>query len=266
MLARQRRRESEDRAIRQTRRQILDRLFKAYKMTLPPAQWKYLPTTAILSGLQPFRDVIEADASTVVAEADLRPCMENIADVLTAAKDALKTRLIERAVASHRPPEDSDGTSAEGGCQLEPLQIFELATTVFKCNSCQKAVYGWDEITSHFCSVGDHGIHESASPFYGHPTTIYNLEYPYEFRFSTETIHAVRNVIKAAGLDPASATVAEMDAKDLRFTCVQCNDSLPYSYLTSRNHLAYSWRGLVHISQFCASHFLTPFGLIGRPH
>ncbi|KAF5310607.1 hypothetical protein D9619_007761 [Psilocybe cf. subviscida] len=244
MLAKQQRRESEDRAVRQSRRQILDGLFKAYKMTLSPAQWKYLPTTAILSGLQPFRDVIEADGSTVVTKADLEPYMQNIAETLTAAKDALKARLVDRAAASHRSAQVPDGALAEGGPELEPFQIFELATTAFKCGSCQKAVYGWDEITSHFCSAGDNGI-QNLSSYYDR-TAIYNLEYPYEFSFSPESAGAVRTVIKTSGLDPVSATVAEMDANDLRFTCVKCDDS-PYSansYLSHKKHRAYSWRGL----------------------
>lgn len=210
-------------------------------MSVPSTQWKYLPPTAALCALQPFRDIIESDASITVTEADFTPHMQNLADILAAAKGELKKRLVKRTVSGYRLISKYAGVYAPLGVDLghlKPLQLFGLASTVFTCGDCSKGLFGWDDITSHFCTSGNFD-------------RLHLYDYPHEFEFSEPKSQAAQRVIREAGLDPSTATVADMDKKNFRFCCTTCDnyniaDQPSYIRLPpTQKEIAYTWRGLV---------------------
>lgn len=229
--------EDEELEIRHNRRIILDRLFKAYKMTLSPSQWKYLPTTAILSGLQPFRGIVEAECTMIVTEASFSSSMEDIAETLAAAQADLKRRLVAQATAFYtESPHIMKGIEKH-----TPLGMFDLAVTVFECAECCEAVSGWDDIISHFCSEGQYGL-EGPEDLEFYWDSVYADEYPYKYCINKRMVATAGIVVQAAGLDPASATATDMDMKDLRFACSSCdgNRAVSYPYLSGNRSRAHT--------------------------
>lgn len=245
VAAEQRRREFENRAVRESRRHILDLLFKAYKCSVPPTQWKSLPPTLALCRLKPFRNIIESNASIAVTEADFAPHMQNIADILASAQAELKTRLVGRAIFGYHPslPHAPAGAHPSGAANhLETSQLFNLASTVFTCKDCQNGLYGWDNITSHFCAPS-------------HTGQVQVEEYPHEFQFNGQARKAAQKVVREVGLNPFTATVADMDMKNIRFGCTTCDKHDGVNKGSSsfpHEEMAYTWRALVSSFLYCA--------------
>lgn len=61
----------EVRKLRAGRRDVVEKLYAKYKLTIPPHQWRYLPSVYNICRLGPFVSLVEADAGITVAKAEL---------------------------------------------------------------------------------------------------------------------------------------------------------------------------------------------------
>jgi hypothetical protein len=131
----------------------------------------------------------------------------------------------------------------------------ELATTIFqcatKCNANESVwgggysnpLFGWEGAVTHSC--------KSVQIYY------YNKEIQTELAFSEKGSAAAAKLITLSGLDPASATPADMEKKDLRFFCSECVPRDFANFLYGR--CAYSWRSGVSLKGLYDDILMTAF-------
>ncbi|KAF8877027.1 hypothetical protein BD779DRAFT_1804100 [Infundibulicybe gibba] len=115
------------------------------------------------------------------------------------------------------------------------VELLELATSVFQCTSShcftgfpgnsrpKLALISWEEIAAHSC----HNIIDRFAEYRPRSVGVSQL--------GTST---ASSLVRVAGLDPSSATIAQMDALDLRFTCLEC----PPSPAKGQRKVGYAWK------------------------
>lgn len=212
--------------IKRRRRQILDARYKIFQSTLHPSQWKYLPGTLEIAGFEAFSRYIEANAEIEVDETMFDDAFLELPKLLDVATEQCKATLF--ALMDNTPREDGE---------IGPDSI-ELATAVFQCMEVHqlprplKYLFGWDEIASHHCLPEQEGSHFSA-----HRTTRLQLKY------MPEIADVVRKLAQLTGLDASTATAADFDEKNKRFSCDGCTIS---KFSDGRYfQVGYTWRTLV---------------------
>ncbi|EDR04452.1 uncharacterized protein LACBIDRAFT_304521 [Laccaria bicolor S238N-H82] len=84
-----------------------------------------------------------------------------------------------------------------------PYQNLDLAVNVFVCVSCEDDLIGLKDLRSHFKCIGPQ----------------------FEFQFSLAGRTSALALVVLLGMDPKTATVGDMDARDARFFCEGCNTS-----------------------------------------
>jgi len=225
--ARQRLVEIELEKLHAGRRDIVEKVYAQYKLTLSPLLWKNLPSVYNICKLGPFVPLIEADAGVTVAAADFEACMGLLPQLIAEAFGRTKSRLHQSVMEANHPIHAGVQSSVN-------FQELELATMVFRCGSCRSYVLGFESgVTDHDCSPGvglssylrDLPIHD---------------DFPYRFDFSAEGASAVTFVLEAAGLNPKSATVSELAEQDCAFRCLECTYDHAHSVRS-----AFSWLGMV---------------------
>ena len=104
----------------------------------------------------------------------------------------------------------------------------DLAVNVFVCASCKDDLIGLKDLRSHFKCIGPQ----------------------FEFRFSFTGRASALALVDLLDMDPKTATVNLMDARDARFFCEGCNISwnegvLDYTQSWSENRIDFSchWSG-----------------------
>jgi len=226
------RRLEKQRAItRQHGRWILSARYKEFQCTLHPSQWKYLPRTLEIAAFEGFSRHIEADVGVEVDGTAFDDAFLEFPTLLTAATEQRKKTL--RALIVDSPIEFEDGEIG-----ADPIDV---ATAVFRCIEVHnfprpfKYVFGWDEIASHHC------LPESTdNSCYAPESTLRKA--PPELKYIPEIALVVRKLAQLIGLNAASATAADFDNIDKRFTCDACpfpKDKGQYS------QIGYTWRNLV---------------------
>ncbi|CAA7263085.1 unnamed protein product [Cyclocybe aegerita] len=258
--------EREMKGIRSARRTIVHTSYQEFQTTLMPSQWKYLPRTVDICAMEPFAKVVDAEADVTVTVADFVEAFRQLPDLLSAALDARKLTVRKLFENRHhlypfelwesrtkQPPPSAQEPEAgeiieDAGPPSQPLDPLDLATTVFACQeepcsgygSTAPYLFGWDGIASH----------NNCRPDSFSPAADRNLWYlqrievspaPPKVAFSVSGSTAVRAVVKAAGLDEKTATVSDMDAKDLRFECSACTAKKKVG-ATSWTKPGYKWR------------------------
>ncbi|KAJ3502257.1 hypothetical protein NLJ89_g8968 [Agrocybe chaxingu] len=265
--------EREMQGIRSARRTIVHTSYQEFQTTLMPSQWKYLPRTVDICAMEPFAKVIDAEADVTVTAADFAEAFRQLPDLLTAASDARKLmarKLFEnrnqldpfnfRESRTKQPPPSAPEPEAgeiveDAGPPSPPPDPLDLATTVFACQEVPYGGYGniapylfgWDGVASH----------NNCRPDLFSPAADRNQWYlrrievspgPPKVAFSVSGSNAARAVVEAAALDEKTATVSDMDAKDLRFECSACPAKKKVGS-TSWTKPGYKWRDFVSISR-----------------
>ncbi|KAJ2935038.1 hypothetical protein H1R20_g2021, partial [Candolleomyces eurysporus] len=201
------------------RMSILNDLYDVYLSSLKPSDRCFCPPVQFLRPLPEVASLIEAGKDVVVTSHDFQPILDNIATHIANYQEE------RRQFAISTLPETETKLA-------DPLS---LAKNVFMCetthtslcyrDSSKAALSGWPMMGSHFCikrSALDHrpGI---------------CLDRPCKIIYNKELSGIASNVITAIGLDPSTASCADMDQKDVRFTCDSCS-SINFSNV-------FTWRG-----------------------
>jgi len=216
--------EQEHAELRMARRMLVRNRYGDYARTLSPSQWKYLPRPLDICSFEPFTELITADPDIIVTSQSFDEAFEMLPELLSsAAEERRKSKL------ALLPP-------AITGSAVDPL---ELATSAFQCQKCSKSsfyysniLFGWNDIASHHCGVQTAGLFSSPSANEVDNPGAYNME----------AAKWVGKIVEKVGLDPATATVVEMDNKDVRFTCTTC----PIQQMKGGwARAGYCWRRLV---------------------
>ncbi|KJA20477.1 hypothetical protein HYPSUDRAFT_56071 [Hypholoma sublateritium FD-334 SS-4] len=206
------------------RKQIVRDLYKEFKGSLQPREWKYLPHAPEIVGLNPFSILIEAPPETKITRESFRDAMKMLPKLLSDAQDALKATLADLITSQLEAGEVSCPNS------------LDLAKSVFKCqkhtNPVPHELYvvGVDMILSHHCSqVFQWGYRDLSKPDEPAPDL--------PFCVDPSAIAVAEFLIKCAGLNPETALASDMDASDLRFNCSTGS--------CQSKHYGYSWRAAI---------------------
>ncbi|KDR76602.1 hypothetical protein GALMADRAFT_247009 [Galerina marginata CBS 339.88] len=218
-----------------SRRNIMHDLYQTYQRSLVPSQWKYLPRTLDICELEPFAQLIEAPTDVVVTAEDFGNGMKMLLALLSSLserkleefRDVLRVEKTDLSDNAHQP----DAVASSPHNPVDPL---ELATSVFQCEGqCIRyhercSVIGVEELMTHHCDA-DYTL------FFNRSAMSWN--------FSLRGAQTASSLVQLAGLDPKTASVSDMDQKDLRFTCRLCKPVQVSANLWMAN--GYSWRRAV---------------------
>lgn len=214
------------------RRGILANRYKEFQRTLHPSQWRYLPRTLEIASLEPFAQHIGAEVEVEVEESTFNDAFLELPRLLATATEHRRAAL--STLIGGAPKED-------GEIGVDPI---DLATAVFKCAEFHgnlypfRYVFGWDEISSHHCLSEQEGTYRGL--FYRPPSTFRNS--PAVLEYSPEIANVVQKLAQLLGLDAATATPADFDKKNLRFSCECC----PWFAEKDRFYrVGYTWRHMV---------------------
>jgi len=225
--------ERESANTRLNRRKIVNDCYKAYKRTLPPSQWKYLPRTLDIARFELFVQHVEADPRVEVTAKMFDEAFERLPELLGAAAEERKTYLRSLLMTV-----TADLAAEEGEIQDAPSLPVELATAVFQCphSDLFPFLFGWDDVASHHCLFESEGLNWHYSLF---PSVTADSEL---LKYCPQVTRVVEKVAHLAGIDPKIATAADLDARDLRFSCGSCA-----VVKEGGQHycLGYDWRNLV---------------------
>ncbi|KAF8878942.1 hypothetical protein BD779DRAFT_1474561 [Infundibulicybe gibba] len=189
--------------LRLLRIQMLQKLYLQYAKSVVPRQWCYLPDFNDLIEFPACKNIVEDDNSVPESPSSFLPVVEQFPTLIQewiSIKKARITAMLEPT------PETVD----------DPL---DLAVSVFECasNPCfgrQKLsplspLISWEVVAAHSCQPASQCL-----PTGNLPTSV---------RVSHLGSITAAALVREAGLDPASATIAQMDALDLRFACIECS-------------------------------------------
>jgi len=184
--------------------------YSRYLATLPTRQSITCPTYHYFRIIPEVALLLEADSSTTVTS-------ETFNSLFPAVLSCLPQYLADRKreILATIPSDSSDSISSE--------ESLNLARHVFICdqdrpmswrpNACPRCGFrcfvGWDMLSSHGC-IG-HGLLQIRPGV----TTIGPTPVVYDEKLSM----ASSTMIRSSGLDPATATLNDMDNTDARFTC-----------------------------------------------
>lgn len=197
-------------AIQARRRDIVEKLYAQYRITLFSSQWENLPVLFNICRLEPIRHLIDADRSVTVTEADLAPCMDNLPETLLKAIEGVKERLRNHVLTR----------MAHGSVtQSEEFKELQLAMISFQCASCRHLVFSFNELKVHACTPPDQGVSRTIVACYRTAPIQPDTEFPYTFMFCADGVPILQKLIQAVGLDHQTATAMQMDERDFRFRC-----------------------------------------------
>jgi len=205
------------------RRLIVDGIYNSYKGQRTPFECRRFPYAIELCLVPELKERIEAGIEVEATAEAFSDVEERLPDLILAAKEMVKQE-VQVTLAQNGPASN------------EPLDL-NLATSVLQCTTCSGVMFGWSEIEEHHCMARSTGLYYS----------VYQQDLPVfgqgaMYRKPDEAL--ARQVIQLAGLDPATATIADMDAVDMSYFCPHCLSN----YVPSRSKYYYSWRSIVSLA------------------
>lgn len=226
---RNRRLESELGPAVEARMKILEELYDAYlDRECRPSERYYCPPVSAFRPKPDFMKVIEADKDAIITAKDFEPITSNLGrhlvDYQHEKKEHLKTLV----------PEDRLGNNFEYPCDLarhvfrrahlNPEKYWGAPVTITVDQVENQVLVGWPMIGTHWYPESDKlevrpGV---------------NLNIPARFVYNGSLSRISSQLISLAGLDPATATVQEMDAKNPRFVHTEYDTAIGYPVLTWR--------------------------------
>lgn len=222
--------ESELGIIKYRRRQVLSFRYQQFQHTLHPSQWKYLPRTLEIAEFEAFAQHIEADAEIEVAGSTFDDAFSELPNLLVVATEQRKATLLAQM---------DDNPRDDGEIKANSL---DLATAAFTCAEVHspyafRYLFGWDEIASHHCLAEREGLNDSyLKSLSSFRTTPIGLE------FNPEIANVVSKLAQLTGLNSATATAADFDRKNLRFSCNACSC---FKAKGQYYRVGYTWRNFV---------------------
>lgn len=214
------------------RMNILRELFSSYlDRTVQPSARYYFPPIEVFRPHPDFLGIIEADKDRIITAKDFELIVNNFDKYLTDYQEEKKEYLKELV------PKDRRGAGVEHPCNLarhvfrrvDPKEhSFYWSSTYEKTGKMEDDVLvGWPMIATHYYSI--------SSSLEVRPGTF--LKMPARFGYNLNVSKISSQLIALAGLDPGTATVQDMDAKNLRFV----NDDLE----TAAGYPVFTWRSAV---------------------
>lgn len=226
---------------RRSRRHLLFGLYQDYLSELPPTERWSSPRFEFLLPISAVLDLVEADASVSITAQDLQPLVSKFPEYIA----DYRAERAQIAAVSVTPTHLRNGDpSPSASLTVEEVdRTLNLARNVFSCERCercggQKVISGKSMVTHHQCLDNTWGWNcgqIEIRPGIHVPNAQCRL-----------VLHEVASgvssrLIALAGLDPAVATIADLDKRATRF-CVARED-LPHWWTTS--YQVFSWRQAV---------------------
>ncbi|KAF7337534.1 F-box domain-containing protein [Mycena sanguinolenta] len=197
-----------------------------------------LPWTEVMPGPPDFyefpkiKDIISQPASVTVDEQTFEALLPDFPGMIATWREGL----VQHMVTTYKRGSDANA--------LHPDNVVEdrlkLATSVFKCSSCEDGAALFDDMLSfglqrrksceplfyprmiaHWCLTRPSG-HSRMLLFLTGELSRDSAWRSNVLRFDTRTSEIVEKVVKACGMDPETATVEDMDASDKRLVCHVC--------------------------------------------
>jgi hypothetical protein len=186
--------------------------------------------------MEVFTVLFNADPSRLLTEDDFTSAA-NLLELVSIWRASIDERLVGYIL----------GDSVTDGDADSRARTLDLATTFFHCSDCATPI-GYPAIIVHRCRrncltwiVVDPMSSELSAHLYkaldSGPWN-HRLEPPTRDEQAAEV---ARILARACGLDPTTATTAQMDDADARFACLQCSSldksmsKMAYSCMTWRN-------------------------------
>ncbi|KAF9524737.1 hypothetical protein CPB83DRAFT_598223 [Crepidotus variabilis] len=242
--AREARLEREASEFRRNRFSAISSRYLAFKRGMHPSKWKYLPPIKSLVALEPFVACITAEKSSTISPPELNELFLKLPEFLA----QIERKQILRLLNILQPALDPPAWSMDK-ILLHTIPVcVELASSVFRCVEGDY-MFGYDEVASHHCGVGVGSFQPRATEakFIAASERRRQTFYDPPILGAGTAAAVVDKILRLVGLDPASATVSDLDEcvnKDdapLRFECDGCaavkDNTLFYK-------LGYDWRTL----------------------
>ncbi|KAF8872477.1 hypothetical protein CPB84DRAFT_1967442 [Gymnopilus junonius] len=224
--------------IKKSRKRIAERLYDKYKAKLSPIQWTYLPGSVNICDFESFVCVIDRPADSKVTAVDFDEAMKALPNLLAKLLDERKAKLQDMVLQARAPP--VEGAFVGQSSRTADEKVLDLATSIFECSNQRFGghsrpfiIAGLEELRTHHCS----DLMAPAAPYRDY---INKSSFTDDLSFSRKGSAIATSLIHLVGFDPQSALVLEMDGKDLRFDCADC-DTWYDSELKSWVRLGYSW-------------------------
>ncbi|EDR04454.1 uncharacterized protein LACBIDRAFT_304523 [Laccaria bicolor S238N-H82] len=182
--------EKERRPLIFQRQKLVEDRYHTYQKTLPPTSWPNLPRVNVVYEWEPFSAFIASESNEVGVLPE-EPVQSHLTPFLDAWMQTHQSNIYARLEA--------------------PYENMDLAVNVFVCASCEgrfnrrhaSIPIGLKDLRSHFKCIG---------PQFG-------------FRFSSAGRASALALVDLLGMDPKTATVNDLDARDARFFCEGCDIS-----------------------------------------
>jgi len=203
------------------RRVIVHGFYSAYKSQRIPLECRLFPYTVELCSVPELKKRIEAGMEIEATT----EAFSDVAKRLPALVLSFQELLRQEAQSTLQAQPSRQST--------EPVDL-NLATSVLQCIRCSGLMFGWSELQEHHCIAKALGL------FY----SVYQLEIPaygQNAKFCCPPESLTHQVIRLSGLDPATATIADMDAVDMSYFCPPCLDH----FVPVDLKYYYTWRSIV---------------------
>lgn len=178
---------------------------KKYQASLPLSEWKNFPSGIVWGGSHPL---LEGFNDPEVDRTDKLP------QALADWRAQQRRELIEKFWRA---------TQSQHGQNLcTDSHVLDLAVAVYSCDYCESrhwigcGLVGWDRLLEHLCSQ-----YYSNKPAKCRET----WDRHSSLSFSSIGHEVAKALVRSVGLDPETATVQDMDARDARFFCGDSLDS-----------------------------------------
>ena len=212
------------------RLQLLESIYKDYQKSLTPDEWQYLPPGRLVKDIEGFSEFKDAPYDK---RGDMAP---GYAAQLFPAfiADWTRSQQLETLKLFPQP----EGFEEPFETRLKRL---DLATSVVTCMGCKYTVrdgwtlLGWKSICRH---------RRNNMPGFVHPCSTYEV--------NDNAVAAAASLVSCVGLDPSTATIEEMNARNDRFMCGNCMAEDGHGV---RGLKAYTWVECVSVPMFIHSKF-----------
>jgi hypothetical protein len=225
---------------------VLDDLYGNYLGNLKSSDRYCCPPASILHTLSAVWQTLDAPESVAVTAQDFNVVVEGFPAYIATYQADLKRKVV--------PP------SMQGLALQEVERTLCLAKNVFRCQAAKnrytggdycipgtardQTLLGWTAIASHSCGA-------AGKIDFRLGVTVNNPQCNMTLHEKSSPLSST--LVALAGLNPATATLSDMDTLDARFVIAE--GSMPSWWTT--DYMVFTWRGAVRLSDNGFSFFLT---------
>ena len=179
------------------RKKLVNDLYTAHQRTLPPISWSHLPNEGVIFEDSPFAVFISSE-SNEIGQLPEGSVQSDLVPFLSSWMQARESSIYANPYARVASPNSTN---------------LELAVNVFICPVCDmdrtkrhtSVLIGLNDLRSHFRCL--------------------DLPDTLDLVFSFEGLACALTLVGLLDMDPATATVDDLDARDARFFCETCEIS-----------------------------------------